>query len=99
MSIEVTARHELNPRIHDYAREKADRIMRDFPKVEHTSVVLGNENKIYRAEIVVRAKGGQVVGSADHESNIVVSIDEACEKVVKQLRKQRDKEVDTRHAG
>ena len=99
MSIEITARHaQINERLQQYAREKADSLSVDFPKVEHVHVVLEFERRIFRAEIVVTTKGAKVVGVGEHEENVMTAIDDAMDKVTRQMRKQREKIVAARHS-
>ena len=100
MSIEVTARDsQIHASMQRHAHDRAAKIGDDFSKVEHVNVVLDCENRLYRAEFVVRTKGGQVVGVGEHAENIMTAIDEGADKIVRQMRKQRDKQVDTRHSG
>ena len=98
MSIEITARHaKIHDRLQDYAREKADGLCLDFPKIENVHVILEFERRVYRAQVVVQIKGTPVVGVGEHEENVVTAIDEAIEKAARQLRKQREKRVEARH--
>jgi putative sigma-54 modulation protein len=100
MSIEITARHaQIHERLQQYAHEKADGICLDFPKVENVHVILDFERHVYRAQFVVQVKGAQVVGAGEHVENVITAIDEAVDKVNRQLRKQREKLVDARHVG
>ncbi len=100
MSIEVTARHaQINERLQQYAREQADTISQEFSKVEHVQVVLNYERHKYSAEFVVRNKGGQIVAADEHPDNVMTAIDGALDKVRRQMRKQRDKQVGARNAG
>lgn len=95
MSIEVTAR---NPQIHEkvqqYARDKGDTLCLAFPKIEGVHVILEYERHAYRAQMVVRAKGAQVIGAGEHPENCTTAIDDASDKVERQLRKMRDKVVE-----
>ncbi|NLF23810.1 MAG: ribosome-associated translation inhibitor RaiA [Lentisphaerae bacterium] len=100
MSTEITARHaQINERLQQYAREQADTLCAEFPKVEHVHVILGFERRLYQAEFVVQVKGAQVVGVGEHGENVMTAIDEAMDKVTRQLRKQRDKQVEARHGN
>ena len=100
MSIEITARHaKINDRLQVYAREKADGLCLDFPKIENVHVILEFERRVYRAEVVVQIKGAPVVSVGEHEENVVTAIDEAMDKVTRQLRKQREKRVEARHSA
>ena len=100
MGIEITARHEhVGPELQNHARARAEAIQTDFAKTEHVHVVLGVEGHRYCAEFIVDFNGAQYVGVADHPENMVTAIDDAFEKVTRQIRKILDKRVASRHAG
>ena len=98
MSIEVTSIHaHINERLQQYAREKAEALSQSFPKVEGVHVILEFEKHLFKAQFVVRVKGAQVVGVGEHPENVMTAIDDAEDKVGRQLRKQREKMVEARH--
>jgi putative sigma-54 modulation protein len=98
MPIEVTARHlNISPELQAYARGKAEQIVGDFPKAEFVHVVLDLARHQFRAEVVVQHKGMPRVGVAEATDSMVSSIDQAVDKVMKQLRKHREKVVDAHH--
>ena len=100
MTVEITARHErIGATLQAYARKKAETLCADFPRTESVRVVLDVERHLYRAEFVVTCKGTQCVGMAEAPENMVAAIDEAVEKVTRQLRKLRSKKVAARHAA
>jgi putative sigma-54 modulation protein len=100
MSIEITSRHaKINDRLQQYAREKAGALCLDFPKIENVHVILEFERRVYRAEVVVQIKGAPVVSAGEHEENVVTAIDDAMDKAIRQLRKQRDRLVEARHGA
>ncbi len=98
MSIEVVARNaKIHSSLQDYARAQADKLRADFPKIENVHVVLDFEGRVYRVQVVAQPRGAQVVGVGEHEENVQTAIDEAIEKVTRQMRKQRDKQVEARY--
>ncbi len=100
MGIEITARHEhIGTELQNHARARAEAIQKDFAKTGHVHVVLEVEGHRYRAEFIVDYNGAQCVGVAEHPENMVTSIDDASEKVTRQIRKMIDKRVASRHAG
>lgn len=95
MPIEVTARHiHATDVVQDYARDKANIIVKEFPRVEHIHVILDVQKHRNIAEIVVQAKNHIRVEAVESSDNMRASIDLAFEKVEKQLRKLRDKVQD-----
>ena len=97
MSIEVTARHkDISDRLQDYARGKAEAIAAEYPKATSVKVVLDFDRHVYRTHVTATVDGFQFDGEADDSDNIVKTIDEAAEKVNRQIRKQLDKMGDNR---
>ncbi len=97
MSIEVTARHMDDVGdIQELAREKAEMLFADFPRVEHVHVILDNEKHRFKAEFFVQAKNHIRVEADDTTDNMRLSITNAALKAEKQLRRLRDKVQDHR---
>ena len=100
MAITVTARHmEATSEIQSYAEEKAQRILDDFPRVEHIHVILDAEKHRRLAEFVVQAKNRIRVEAEESSGDLTASIDSAVEKVERQLRKLRDRVQEHRVRG
>ncbi|NQT93531.1 MAG: ribosome-associated translation inhibitor RaiA [Lentisphaerae bacterium] len=99
MTVEITERHMQNmPDVSDYAREKGERLVNEFPRVERVHIILDTFKGRYLAEIVVQAKNHIRLEASDTTSSMRASIDGATEKTEKQLRKLRDKVQDHRNA-
>jgi ribosomal subunit interface protein len=97
MSIEVTARHkDISARLQDYARGKAEAIEAEYPKTTSVKVVLDFDRHVYRTHVTATVNGFQFDGESDDTDNIVKTIDEAADKVDRQIRKQLDKIGDNR---
>lgn len=100
MPIEVTSRHvSATPPMQQYARDKAEKLMDEFPRVEHVHVVLDAEKRGRIAEFVVQARNRIRVEARETTENMQRSIDRAAEKAEKQLRRLRDKVQEHRPAG
>jgi putative sigma-54 modulation protein len=98
MAIEITARHlQISPDLQDFARGRAERLIGEFPKIEHVHVVLDEQRKRFSAEFVVQHKGLAQVEAREVCENMPAAIDLACEKVEKQLRRHREKVVASHH--
>jgi len=99
MPIEVTARHmEASDALLEYAREKGEQILDEFPRVENLHIVLNVEKKRQIAEMVIQAKNHIRLESAETSDNMRMSIDGVSDKLVRKLRQLRDKVQDHRAA-
>lgn len=97
MSIEVTARHkDISAKLQDYARSKAEAIGADYPKTSSVKVVLDFDRHVYKTHVNAVVDGFQFDGDAEDNDNIIKTIDEATDKVYRQIRKQLDKIGDNR---
>jgi putative sigma-54 modulation protein len=97
MSIEITARHmNIGEETQDYAREKAERLLEDFPRVEHVHVILDHQKHIYVAEVVVQGRNHIRIEAEESSDDVIASLDKAVERAERQLRKERDKVQDHR---
>ena len=97
MSIEVTARHkDISSRLQDYARGKAEAIEAEYSKTTSVKIVLDFDRHIYRTHVTATVDGFQFDGESEDTDNIVKTIDEAADKVNRQIRKQMDKIGDNR---
>lgn len=92
MSIEITARHmNIRQEMQDYAREKADALLDDFPRLEHVHVILDHQKHLFVGEVVVQGRNHLRIEAEDSSDDITVSLDRAFDKARVQLRKERDK--------
>ncbi|MFT5239636.1 MAG: putative sigma-54 modulation protein [Candidatus Promineifilaceae bacterium] len=95
MAIEVTARHiHATEEIQEYARGKGQLLEDEFPRVEHIHFVLDSEKHRQIATVVVQAKNRIRAEAKEESDNLRASIDEAVDKVERQLRRLRDKVQD-----
>ncbi|MFZ4394054.1 MAG: ribosome hibernation-promoting factor, HPF/YfiA family [Kiritimatiellia bacterium] len=98
MAIEITARHlTINMEQQTFARDKAELLMAEFPKIEHVHVILDVQRHQFTAEFVVQHKALAKVEAKEVCDDLVAGIDLAYEKVEKQLRKHREKVVASHH--
>jgi len=91
MQAHITGRHvEVTDSIRKHIYDKIERTLIDFPRVEDVRVILELQKLIHSAEIVVTGKDLHVEGAAASE-NMYTSIDQALEKMERQLRTRREK--------
>ena len=95
MPVEITARHmDASDRLQSYAREKADTLVENFPRVQNVHIILDVEKHNSIARILISAKNNVHAESEERADNMRVAIDLAVDKVERQLRRQRDKVQD-----
>ena len=99
MNIHVTCRHmEMSPALREHAISRVQESLDEFPRVEDVHVILDVQRKInHTAEVVVKAKNHAHAEATETTSDMYASIDEAVDKVHRQLRRLRDKVQDHKH--
>ena len=89
---------EVTDAIHDYVRQKLEKAVKHFQnlatKVDvHLSVASHNRpNDTHRAEVTVYANGTVIRGQESSE-NLYASIDMVADKIARQLRKYKEKQL------
>jgi len=97
MAIEITARHlHVTDSFQAYALARVEKVIEQFPKIEHVRVVLDKQRHLYSAEIIVQKKGETLVGLTGQAENIRSAIDTASARVEKQLRNHKRKAAEAR---
>jgi putative sigma-54 modulation protein len=98
MAIEITARHlRISESQQEFARGKAEQLVAEFPKVENVHVILDVQRHQFTAEFVVQHKALAQIEAKEVCDDLVAGLDLAYEKVDKQLRKHREKVVESHH--
>lgn len=99
MKIHVTCRHmEMTDALRDHATARVLESLDEFPRVLDVHIILEVQKKINQvAEIVVKGKNHLHAEATASTSDMYASIDEAIDKVHRQLRKNRDKIQDHKH--
>ena len=75
----------------DHLDEKLSKFEKYASRLLESHVVLQKEKYLYEAEITLTAKDLRAYGEASSKENIYAAIDQACERVEKQLKKFREK--------
>ena len=87
MPIEITLRHmKALEDIQDYARDKAEKLVEEFPGIERFHIVLDIQKHRHIAEVLVQARHHVRAESSESSDSLRVSVDAAMEKVERQLR-------------
>ncbi len=92
MQISVTGRHmEVTESLRDFAHERVEHELADFPRILHAHVILATEKHRQIAEIVVQGPHHLRLEAKDESSDMYASITGAVEKVARQIEKQMEK--------
>lgn len=99
MEIMISGRHlPVSDELKAYAEDKLHKVVALFPKLTTARVVLDQEKAWQLVEITLNGKNLSLVATARTE-NMYVSIDEAVDKLGKQLHKYIEKIHDHRPHG
>ena len=92
MQISVTGRHmEVTESLRDFAHERVEHELADFPRILHAHVILASEKHRQIAEIVVQGPHHMRVEAKEESNDMYASITGAVEKTAKQIEKQMEK--------
>ncbi len=91
MKVSVTARHfDLTPELREHAESRLDRFGKFSNGLSSAHVVLAVEKYRQIAEVSVHSRYGDFTGKAESD-DMGVSIDGACDKVERQIKRSVDK--------
>ena len=100
MEVSISGRHvDVTDAMRDHARDRVRKMERYSPHLTSLSVTLGIEGDRHTAEVIahVRRKGDVVARSETHD--MYQAIDQAAEKLEKQLLRIEQKAKDRRETG
>ncbi len=97
MPVEVTVRHlDISDILHNYAQDKASRLMEKFPPIEFVRVVLDKDGPFHTASIAIQGGQHSTVESIDKQAEMMPAINAAFDKAEAQLRKHAERRQDVR---
>ena len=92
MGIEITARHvDVPEAVKEHARKRLSKIVEEFPRIEDIHLILSVEKYRHTAEVIVEAKKFLRMQGVETSGNMYASIDVACDKIEKRLRRSVEK--------
>jgi len=97
MQVAVTFRHmDSTDALKDYASDKVSKVTKYLSRATNAHVILCVEKLQHRAEVLIDAGGIHCRGEA-HSENMYKSIDEATDKIVRQVKRYQDKIHNHKH--
>ena len=92
MQISVTGRHmEITESLRDFAHERVEHALADFPRILHAHVILAAEKHRQIAEVVVQGPHHLRLEAKEEANDMYASITGAVDKVAKQIERQMEK--------
>lgn len=98
MQINVSSKHmELTPAIEDYARKKAEKLLKYFDQIQQVDLVVDKAKNGYELEIITDVEHHEpFVATAEHE-DLYACIDLGHDRATRQLRDHKSKLRDNKH--
>ena len=92
MEIRITGKNmEVTQALKDWVYRKVSKFEKYVPRLVETHVIIKKEKYLYVAEATVLAKHLRVFGEGSDKENLYTAVDTACLRVIKQLKKCREK--------
>lgn len=94
MNLKITGHHlEITDSLHDFIRQRFQRISRHFDQVLDTHVTLGIEHDTHRAEATIHVQGNHLHAHANGD-DMYAAIDALTGKLDRQILKHKGKRKD-----
>lgn len=92
MEIRITGKNvEITQAVKDWVARKASKFEKYVPRLVEAHVIIKKEKYLFVVEVTVLAKHLRVYGEGSDTENLYTAIDLACLRVIKQLKKFREK--------
>lgn len=96
MNIIISGKHmDLTQNLKDYAEDKISRFPKYLGNISEATVTLSVEKYRHKAEVLLKANGSFIQAESTTEE-MYASIDDVVEKLARQIRKFKDKNVSLR---
>jgi len=100
MKTEVAILHKDYPsEIRDGVEAKLQTLVKYFDRVKSIRAMLERQKEDHRVEIVTNCGRGTVLVADSHGDTFSTVLDEACDRMTRQLKKHHDKVTKDRHRG
>ncbi len=92
MQITITARHvSVGEEIKQYARDKAEKLLRFYDRIQAIQVVIDHEGDEFTVEMIVNAEAKNEFVAHEAGSDTQVLIDVTVDKLERQLTKHKER--------
>ena len=98
MQITVSGRHMgISDSLKSYCREKSERLIRFFDRIQSIEVVLDGRNGQHFAEMIVHSVGTPPFVAREQHEDAYAAIDLLLDKVERQIRRHKEKLRNRKH--
>jgi len=98
MQITVSARHMgISDSLKDYCREKSERLIRFFDRIQSIEVILDGNNGQHFAEMIVHSEGTQPFVAREQHDDAYAAVDLMLDKIERQIRRHKEKLRNRKH--
>ncbi len=101
MFFTITGRHiEITDAIRDHAKEKADKLPRFHNNINRVEVLVeGGEGVRFSVEVIAHVEHEELILAKETRTEMYTALDAAFHKMVRQLKKKKEKQRDNKHSG
>lgn len=98
MQITVSGRHMgVSEALKEYCREKSERLVRFFDRIQLIEVVLDGINGQHSAEMIVHSEGTQPFVASERHEDAYAAVDLMLDKIERQIRRHKEKLRNRKH--
>ncbi len=98
MQVTITARHtELTPPIEEYARKKAEKLVKFFDRTQQIEVIIEKIKNSYRVEYIVDVEKHDPFVATSENDDLYACIDQCADRAVRLLKDHKSKLRDNKH--
>ena len=98
MQINVSGRHMgVSDSLEQYCREKSERLVRFYDRIQSIDVVLDGNNGQHFAEMIVHTEGTQPFVASEEHEDVFAAVDLMLDKVERQIRRHKEKLRNRKH--
>jgi putative sigma-54 modulation protein len=101
MFFSITGRHiEITDAIRAHAKEKADKLPRFHNNISRVEVLVeGGEGVRFTVEVIAHVEHEELILAKETRTEMYTALDAAFHKMVRQLKKKKEKQRDNKHSG
>jgi putative sigma-54 modulation protein len=98
MEVTVTGRHMgISESLKSYCREKAEKLIRFYDRIQLIEVILDGNNGQHSAEMIVHTAGAQPFVAREVQEDAYAAVDLMLDKIERQIRRHKQKLRNRKH--
>jgi putative sigma-54 modulation protein len=98
MQITVSGRHMgVSEALNSYCRQKAERLVRFFDRIQSIEVILEGRNGLHFVEMIVHSDRAQPFVAREQHEDAYAAVDLMLDKVERQIRRHKEKLRNRKH--